>query len=207
MKNKLVLLLIAAMLMLCLVACGNDTAATTEADPQTAEEPAVVTETAEDAETIEVDETLFNVELTIPAAYLGDDVTQESLDAIVAEEGYMSATLNEDGTVTYVMTKGQHDAMLEEMAATIDTSLAEMIGAAEYPAIVAIESNDDYTSFDVTISTETVGAEESMSVLAFYLYGGMYQIFCGNEVDDIAVNFINQTSGEVIETAHYSDMQ
>ena len=51
--------------------------------------------------------TLFSggtVEITIPSDYIGEDVTQDELDAAVERtDGFKSATLNADGSVTYVL--------------------------------------------------------------------------------------------------------
>ena len=58
----------------------------------------------------------------------------------------------------------------------------------------------------MTLSTDTVGLQESIMVMAFYLYGGMYNAFNGTPVDDVFVQFVNQ-SGAVIETANSRDMQ
>lgn len=40
-----------------------------------------------------------------------------------------------------------------------------------------------------------------------YMYGGMYHIFNGTEVDNIAVGFINEATGEIINTANSRDME
>ena len=47
---------------------------------------------------------------------------------------------------------------------------------------------------------------ESFSVLAFYMYGGMYNIFNGTEVENIAVDFINEATGQIINSANSSDI-
>mgnify|MGYP001259302509 CR=1 FL=1 len=147
------------------------------------------------------------VELTIPADFLGDDTTQQVLDEKVAEtDGIISATLNEDGSATYVMTAACHEKLMQEMGQNIDTQLTDMAGSSDYPNVISVEASNDYTSFTVTLSTDTVGLQESIMVMAFYLYGGMYNAFNGTPVDDVFVQFVNQ-SGAVIETANSRDMQ
>lgn len=155
---------------------------------------------------VDVDKTLFNVELTIPADYIEEDVTQESLDADAAESNFKSATLNADGSVTYIMSKDQHSKMMDEMKANIDASLAEYIGSEDTPTITAIEPNDDYTDFKVTLSTDTVGLSESFSALAFMIFGAMYNVFNGTETEDISVSFISQATGEVLNTSNFADI-
>lgn len=171
-----------------------------------------VSESAEPAEEVSTpitaEKTWGNqVELTIPADFLDGDATQQDLDEKVAETGgIISATLNEDGSATYVMTAAYHKKLMQEMAQNIDTQLADMAGSSDYPNVISVEASNDYTSFTVTLSTDTVGLQESIMVMAFYLYGGMYNAFNGTPVDDVFVQFVNQ-SGAVIETANSRDMQ
>lgn len=203
--KKFLAMLLALTMMLSLTACGSETQAEDETAPPATEN----TETKENTgdSKVEVDKNLFSVELTIPADFIEEDITQESLDAKVAEEGFKSATLNSDGSVTYVMTKDQHKAMMEETKANIDENLAEMVSSDDYPSIVGIEANADYTAFDVTLSTDTVGLTESIAVMGFYMFGGLYNVFNGTEADNISVSFINQATGEVIQTANSKDIQ
>ena len=164
---------------------------------------------AEEASTpISAEKTWGNqVELTIPADFLGDDATQQALDEKVAEtDGIVSATLNADGSATYVMTAAGHDKLMQELAQNIDDQLADMAGSSDYPNVVSVEAFSDYTSFTVTLSTDAVGLQESIMVMAFYLYGGMYNAFNGTPVDNVSVQFVNQ-SGVIIETANSRDMQ
>ena len=76
---------------------------------------------------VEVDSGLFNVTITVPATFVEEGATQESLDATAKEEGYKSITLNEDGSATYVMTKAKHKEMMDELRQQVNDSLEEMI--------------------------------------------------------------------------------
>lgn len=154
---------------------------------------------------IEVDQNLFTVELKIPADYVGES-TQEELDATVKEKGYKSVTLNDDGSATYIMTKKQHQEMMDEMKGNINDSLSELVGSEEYPNFVDVKANDDYTTFTITTKSTELDLNESFSVMMFYMYGGMYHIFDGTTVDNIHVDFVNADSGEVISSADSKDM-
>lgn len=154
---------------------------------------------------IEVDENLLTVELTIPADYIGD-TTQEELDATATEEGFKSITLNEDGSATYLMTKKQHREMMEEMAANINASLSEMVGSENYPNITDITANSDFTEFTVTTTSTELSLSESFSAMAYYMYGGMYNIFNGTPVENVHVDFVNADSGEIMNSADSSDL-
>ena len=154
---------------------------------------------------VDVDKGLFNVTLTIPKDFIGD-ITQEELDESVKERGYKSATLNSDGSVTYVMTKAQHEEMLAGIRENIDNSLAEMVGSSNYPNITDVKANDNYTSFTITTENAEPDLSESFAVMGMYMYGGMYGIFSGEEVDNIHVDYVNADSGEIISSADSKDM-
>ena len=151
---------------------------------------------------VETENGLFFVSVTLPADLVGEDVTQESIDA-GAGETYTSGTLNEDGSVTYKMTKRQHKNMLETLTESIDEALKEMCDSDDY-AISEITHNNDYTEFDVKLTTEELGLAEGFLVLGLYMYGGMYSIFRGKQ-SDIKVNYYS-ASGELLETANSADL-
>ena len=150
------------------------------------------------------------MEITIPAEtaeYYGFNFeSQEEADAYAKEQGFKSATLGDDGSVTIVMSKTQHKKTMEGLSKTIDEALQEMIGSEDYPNISAVEHNDNYTSFTVTTKSEELSFNESFSTLAFYIYGGMYNSFNGTPVDNIHVDFINEASGEVIDSFDSENM-
>ena len=144
--------------------CGKEagesqsTAPVVENQVEQSKETGESSETAAEAETsddgmkqleaigdVDVDKGLFNVTLTIPKDFVGE-TTQEKLDESVKEKGYKSATLNSDGSVTYVMTKAQHEEMLVGIRESIDKSLSEMVESSDYPNITNVEHNDNYTS-------------------------------------------------------------
>ena len=215
MKRNLVSIILSVCLIFSLTACGSSgapevagsapsTEASTVEETSTAEENSL--EDLEAIGDVNVDENLFSVELTIPADFM-DGSTQEELDATAKEKGFKSITLHEDGSATYVMTKAQHKEMMDEMSISINDSLSEMIGSEDYPNISEIVANDDFTKFTVTTSSTELSLTESFSVLSFYMYGGMYNIFNGTPVDNVQVDFVNADSGEIISSANSADME
>lgn len=156
----------------------------------------------EDIGKIETEQGLFNVTLTIPASMVGEGKTQEDLDVVCKEKGYKSATLNDDGSVTYVITKAQHQEMMEGIKQSIQESLDDMVNGEDYPNFKEITVKDDYSEFDVQFSGEKLSLTESMAILAFRMYGAMYNIFNGTECDDYIVRFYNSETGELIKENH-----
>lgn len=183
-----------ATLILSLLACGNNKGNDTNSDNS---------ETKKDQ--IEVDENLLTVEISVPANYVGE-TTQEELDQTAKEEGVKSITLNEDGSATYVMSKKKHKELMSDMKANIDETLQALVGSEEYPNFTKIEANKDYTSFTVTTTSTELDLNESFSVLNFYIQGGLYNVFNGTPADNIHVDFINASSGEIISSSDSSDM-
>lgn len=210
--KKTICMTLALCLLLSLFACGTATTDQPDADASPASDVSqpVESDTTEPANSegggIEVEQGLFNVTITLPAEYAEEGWTQEDYDQAAQEAGWQSATLNEDGSVTYVMTKAQHDAMMTELADSIDSALEKMVGSEDYPNFVSIVANDDYTDFVITTKSEELDFNETFSTLAFYIYGGMYHAFNGTTPENIHIAFVNDVSGEVIDELNSSDM-
>ncbi len=221
--KKTICLLLAVFLVLSLCACGNEKPTdnssvvsgpeeTTEQEETPTPEPTPSEEDLIDDPAwdelfslgkVETENGLLFVRLTVPADIVGDSITQESIDAN-AGETYISGKLNEDGSVTYKMTKKQHKAMLDQFTATIEEGLQELVDSPDY-AFTEITHNSDFTVFDAHLSTEEVGFTESFMVMAFYMYGGIYSIFSGHDAQNIAVNYYSP-NGTLISTANSSNM-
>ena len=215
MKKKLITLLLTSALTLS--GCGGaDTPAANT--PSETGAPAVETPednvSEEDSEDlseldslgdVEVEQQLFDVTITIPANYI-ESSSQEDLDEAAKEYGY-KVTLNEDGSATYVMTKSQHKEMMEELTSSIQESLNSMAESEEYPNITSVTAHSDFTEFTVTTKNSKPDLAESFSVMAFYMYGGMYNIFNGTEVDNIHVDFVNADSGEIISSSDSKNLE
>ena len=210
---------LAALLTISLTACGTSTSEGTvsnspaETTPEATaeavvnEEEKIVDEAWDQLESlgkVETENGILFVTITLPKEIVGEDVTQEQLDAN-AGKNYLSAKLNEDGSASYKMTKMQHKAMLDEMVKSIDDALQEMVDNDQY-AFEEIKHNKDFTSYDVTLSTNELGINESFMTLGLYMYGGFYALFTGKEVDNVAVNFY-APDGTLINTANSKDME
>ena len=196
--KKTIFFALSIIICLSLVGCegsSNDTQQNIEEDSK-----------SEETQSIEVDEGLLNVEITVPPDFLEEGTTQETLDETAKEEGIKSITLNDDGSATYIMSKSKHDEMMAGIRESIDESMAEMIDPETYPTFVEVTSNDDYTHFTVKLSSNEVGLSESISVLGFYMLGGLYNAFNGTPVDDVTVSFVNADTGDIIQEAHSSEM-
>lgn len=144
-------------------------------------------------------------EITIPAAF-AENITQENLDEMVADGDCQAAVVNDDGSVTFTVTQEQRDEYVTELKSAIQQGLDSLVGSEGISSFVQIDTNDDYTNYVVSVSTEEVGMEEAMSVLAFAMYSGLYNAFVGNEIDNVHIEFVNADTGEVLESVDTKDM-
>lgn len=147
---------------------------------------------------------LFNVALTIPAEYV-EGTTQKELNKQAKEGTFKSATLNKDGSVTYVMSKSQHKEMLNTLKDSIADELNKIPNSTDYPNVTKVEANDDYTKFTVTTASTELSFEEQFLSVQLYIYGGMYNAF-NNLSPVISVNYVNADSGATIYSGKSSDI-
>lgn len=146
-----------------------------------------------------MDKGLFDVTITFPADF-ATDITQEEIDQQVADGKVHSGQINEDGSVTYVMSKDQHKAIVDAISESIQSTLDGMVGTADYPNFTAIDHNVDYTNFTITTTTKPgeTAISDSMSVLIFATCGQTYGIVSGDIPKNIHVDFVNADSGELV---------
>lgn len=147
---------------------------------------------------------LFNVALTIPAEYV-EGTTQKELNKQAKEGAFKSATLNKDGSVTYVMSKSQHNEMLNTLKDSIADELNKIPNSTDYPNVTKVEANDDYTKFTVTTASTELSFEEQFLSIQLYIYGGMYNAF-NNLSPVISVDYVNADSGATIYSGKSSDI-
>ena len=199
MRRKMQICAVACALALCLTACGGGAASSTAAGSD------ATASTSASENGLNVEKNLFSVTLTYPASMVDEGTTQDSLNNEISSiDGIKSATLNEDGSVTYVMTKAYHKQIVDDMAQTIDESMAEMVGSEDYPNFTKVEANEDYTVFTVTTTSKSLSLNESLSLLQFYTEGAFYNMVSGNDADSIHVDFVNADTGELIDSGTQS---
>lgn len=190
--KKILIVLLSVLMLFSLVGCGSKEE-TTKTEEQ---------KTKEETKEVEVDKDLLDVTITVPGDYYTDvEVTQEYLDNECKEKGYISETLNSDGSVSITMSKAKHKELLNELAGEMDKTIEEMVNSTDY-SFQKIEYNNDYTKFDVTLNADEVGLYESFASITFILSGVTYNMFNGKERSKITVNFYN-ASGALIDSNEF----
>lgn len=207
--KKVISLILAILCVVGLAACGQDAPAATEpattpaATVPAATEPAATepaaTEPEESTETVQVDEGLLTVTLTIPASYFGmDPDSMEIDDDFAAEQGYISAEVTEDGNLVIVMTKAKQQELLDTFADGIDEMISNYQGGEETPYIQEITYTENFTEFTVKVDREGYEkAEYDMTPASLGLSAALYQMFAGIPAN-ITVNVVDAATSEVI---------
>jgi hypothetical protein len=193
-------------------------------DDETKEETTKAAETAEttaanenekaapkeegDEKGVDVDKGLFNVEVTLPADFFeGEDM--ETVIANAEKEGVGEATLNEDGSVTYKMSKKKHKEMMTEMAKSIEDTKKDLLDSEDFQSLQAIETSKNYDTFTVQVDREVFeNSMDGFATMSLGLVGCYYQAFNGTEPENLKVNIEleDAATGEVFDTIVYPDV-
>ena len=209
MMKKLISLSLALFLLLSLVACGNGSPEEdSSGGPNSSTNTSASGSGSQDSGTMEVDKGLLNVNVTLPASFFSD-MTSEEIQTAAQEQGYSKCVINQDGSVTYTMTRGKYNEVMEEMKTSLDESIADLVnGENAVESFLKIEYTDDLSEIDVYVDPDTYSSLDSMYAISFYILGAYYQVFSGTSPDDVdvVVNFINNNTNEVIDSASYQDM-
>ena len=203
---KLIKVLLCILMMLNLVGCSGNKSSDDKKSGNEASEGIQVS-TGDDSARIY--NTVTNVKVTLPASlfeYVDEEISQEDLDKATFENGFISATLNEDGSVTYVMSKDKYNAYVAELAMSIDKGLEELCNT-ENSTIVDIKHNADFTDYTITLDADVVGFTESFVSLAIVLYSAFYYGFTGKDMTSgVHFTYVNK-SGDVLEEYSTDEME
>lgn len=215
MFKKITSIILALTLILSFAGCAQDNTETTD-DPtssstqstSTSETNATEADAVDkigDMDEVETDEKLLTVDITLPASFFQDqDMSTFDTEAYVKENGFIAAKVNEDQSLTVTMTKGKHQDLLNEMSASIKTSLAEYVESEDTPYIKEITHNDDFTV--VTMKVDRAAYESAFDMMPFVIAmsAGMYQMFL--EMDShVEINIVDVATGETFKTTTYPD--
>ena len=192
-------MLISVVCLLSLTACGGKQTASAEETPKEEKANAGV----------EVEERLLTVDVTLPASFF-EDQTEDEIRAGAKENGYIACEVHADGSVTYTMSRQKHAEMLDALKTRFDELIAGcMEGENAAASFVDIQCNDDFSKIDIYVDAEQYTMWDNLYAMTFYVAGAYYQAFSGVAYDDVdvLVNFIDNATGEVLNTASYRDFR
>lgn len=210
--KKLFSLLLALSLLFSLTACGGNSSQESSSGSSGSSAGAAASGSGSQdssATEPEQEEEPVYVNVTLPASFFSN-MTSEEIQAAAQEQGYTKCVINQDGSVTYTMTQGKYDEVMEGMKASLDKSIADLVdGDNAVESFVKIEYTDDMSEINVYVDPETYSSLDASYALSFYILGAYYQVFSGTAPDDVdvVVNFINNNTNEIIESASYQDMR
>lgn len=203
MKRFLSVFLTGTIILSALYGCGSKEPAPTEAALQE-ETPAIVTTAPTEQQTIDTDEGLLTVTITLPESmFEGEDTSNFDADAYVAENGFIHAEVNEDGSVSVTMTKKKHSELMAELTANLEATFAEMVESEDTPYIKEITHNDDFS--EVTMKVIRADYENTVFEMTPFVIGlsaMMYQAFLDVE-SHCEVLVVDYDTGDIINTANY----
>lgn len=189
--------------------CSPEEPAESPSGAQTVEAPPAENEEDQTLQDVEVDKGFLTVEVTIPGDLFGDlvaDQTEEEIAANAEEAGYSDYTINDDGSITYVMPRSVYEESLAEMKTELDVTIEEIV--AESPGVYQdISYNGSLTAFDVVVDRPAFEADFAAGFVGFTLglSGLFYQIFEGVPSDDqeVIIDFIDGATGEAFDSQRW----
>ncbi|WP_318509220.1 hypothetical protein [Bacillus sp. T3] len=158
------------------------------------------------SEAIQVDKGLLNVEITLPASMFEGE--EAGNDIAKAEAKGVKVTKNEDGSVTYKMSKLKHNEMMKEIEAELTKNITDMKNDEELASIQDITYNKSFSEFTVTVDKPAYeNSFDGLMVFGLGVSGMYYQFFKGIDSEDVKVNIsvIDGATGEVLSEAVYPD--
>lgn len=196
---KKILLILLAIMLTALTACSSSEKTVSDKNTDT-------TKMEENNESIEVDKGLLNVEVTLPASMFEGEDIKSSIEEI--EKDGIEAKKNDDGSVTYKMSKSKHKEMMNELEADIMKSLDDMKNGEDFASIQDIKHNNLFSEF--TLIVDKAAYENSFDGFAVFglgLSGMYYQLFKGVDSNNLKVKILVQdgATNEVFDEVVFPD--
>lgn len=190
--KKIIVLLLTVAILLCFASCSSGE--TTEKEKTSTNSATTTTEI--------VDENLLTVEITVPASMFDEDNQQSNeLSEEQKEQGFKSAQVNEDGSVTYTMSKAAFKDYKENLKATVEDTFNNL--GSEYSFIQKVDYDNNFSVVKLYVDEATYSQGFNfMCVMAVGYSANMYQAYTNEEIS-CTVEVYNNANGELIESATY----
>ena len=189
--KKVLAILIMAVMIVTFVACSaqkpNDTTDNGSTEPSKSDV---------------VDENLLTVDITVPASMFDEEnPASEELSEEQKEQGFKSAKLNDDGSVTYTMSKSSFKKFKETSKQAVVETLDSL--NSDFPCVVSTDFNDDFS--EIKIYVDKSEYENGMNFLMLLQVGfaaNIYQTYT-NETVLSNVYVIDKDTNETLNSATY----
>ncbi|MEC1177201.1 hypothetical protein P9B03_01780 [Metasolibacillus meyeri] len=148
-----------------------------------------------------------NVEIQLPASFLEG----QNIDDVIAnlkEEGTSEIKQNDDGSLTYTVSKEKHKEMMKELEDGILETVDEIKSTDSFPSIKDVAYNKKYTEFTLTVEKESFeGSFDALASFGLAIAGMYYQVFNGVDADTykVTIHYKDEANGEIFNTTVYPD--
>lgn len=158
-------------------------------------------------ESVEVEKGLLDVTITLPASMVESDNIEATIQE-AKEKGVKKVVVNDDGSLTYKMSKSVHRQMMQELQEGFNEMMEDLKTGSDFASIEDLKYNKDFTS--ITLIVDKKEFESSLDAFAVFgigLAAMYYQLFDGVQAENIAVtiNIEDSATGEIFETIVYPD--
>lgn len=134
--------------------------------------------------------------VTLPQTMVGND-PESYIKMARAEDGVISAELNDDGTVDIVYTEKKYTQICDEALTSSTDIIDRMLEKGNYTTITSITYNDDLTEFFVTVTDYNAyqSSMDSAFKIQLSICVGMYHAFLQDNAT-IIIHYLDQSGNE-----------
>ena len=183
-----------------LSACGKDEESNEKED---------VSKNDGENQSVEVDKGLLNVEITLPASFFEEEEDHDQMIADAKADGVKDVIVNDDGSLTYKMSKAKHKEMLAEMKTGLLETVDEIKDGEDFESIKDVKHNKSFSEFTLVVEQEMLeDSFDAFATMGIGMSAMLYQLFTGVSVDEykVTIDIQAEESGEVIDTVVYPDV-
>lgn len=219
MKKRILLVFLAAAMVLPMAACSpagtqnsssqqeSSAASSTREDSSVGKPTEAARENPTEKKGLSAEKEGDDIKITIPAVLFNGNATSELTDE-QKNNGFTSAKINDDGSVTYTMKQSSYEPFIKEYKKAMAQAIEQMISMGTYKSLKSVEYTDDFGK--ITIKADKKAYEsnqlDSYAGAAAGLLGAMYQAFDVDiETPSCTVSIVDQESGKELDTATYPE--
>lgn len=145
------------------------------------------------------------VEIIYPASlFEGEDMSSFDSAKYCEENGFSSAVVNEDGTVTITMTEKKHNELITEVTKTLEGTFAEFVNGKDTPYIKEINHTEDFGKVTIKVVREEYEKAFDFTVLSIGLSVPIAQMSVGFD-PKVEISVVDAETNEVISKTVYPD--
>lgn len=153
----------------------------------------------------EIEKGLFDVTITMPGSMVETGDFETTIEE-ARKGGINSVVLNDDGSITYKMSRAVHKTIMQEMRESFNEMIDDLKTDSE--SIKDVKYNKKLSAVTLTVEREIFeNSFDGFSIFGLGIGAMYYQLFDGVKADDIAVSIdiVDASTGEVFNTVVYPD--